>query len=109
MFSACHYRLRYAYDYSIQFDIDEFWTASNTTKEKLLTDFLDVHMLEEYATVGFYQVRTSALLTPLSSECFTKLKCQPEGQILPSSQDCLGPTIFPEILLQHLLAAQCWA
>lgn len=56
MFSACHYRLRYAYDYTIQFDIDEFWTAGKDTKEKHLTDFLDKHMHKDYATVGFFQV-----------------------------------------------------
>ena len=56
MFSACHYRFRYAYDYTIQFDTDEFWTTSPKMKEKLLPDFLDAHMNKDSASVGFHQV-----------------------------------------------------
>lgn len=56
IFSSCHYRNRYAYDYSIQFDIDEFWTPANSTVEQLLPDFLDKHMEEQTAEILFTQV-----------------------------------------------------
>ena len=70
MFTACNYMLRYAYTYTIQFDIDEFWTPGRDTKEKLVPDFLDAHMKEEYADVGFFQVET---LPPVSCPLHTAL------------------------------------
>lgn len=56
MFTACHYRNRYAYDYSIQFDIDEFWTPTSKSQEKLLPDFLDKHMEPKSSQMIFVQV-----------------------------------------------------
>lgn len=56
IFTACHYRLRYAFDYTVQFDIDEFWTPALTTEEKTLPEFLDVHMSKDAASIGFKQV-----------------------------------------------------
>lgn len=56
VFTACHYRLRYAYDYTIQFDIDEFWTPGAISEEKMLPDFLDKHMGANAASIGFKQV-----------------------------------------------------
>ena len=67
MFSACHYRLRYAYTYSIQFDIDEFWYAGEHIPEKTLPAFLDKYMHPDAATMGFFQV---ALAGPLQRLCF---------------------------------------
>lgn len=62
IFSACHYRNRYAYDYSIQFDIDEFWTATHKTEEKLLPDFLDKHMEEKTSEMLFVQVSSTSVI-----------------------------------------------
>ena len=56
MFTACHYRNRYAYDYSIQFDIDEFWTPTTKSEEKLLPDFLDRNMKKNSSQMLFTQV-----------------------------------------------------
>ena len=61
IFTACHYRLRYAYDYTIQFDVDEFWTPGKNSQEKTLTDFLDKHMNPDAASIGFKQVSTATV------------------------------------------------
>ena len=69
--SSCHYHLRYAYTYSIQFDIDEFWYPAEHTPEKTLPAFLDKNMHPDAASMGFFQVQrwlgacsTHVLLAP---------------------------------------------
>lgn len=56
IFSACAYRLRYAYDYTSHFDIDEFWVAARGTKERRLPDFLDTHVEKKAVSASFPQV-----------------------------------------------------
>ena len=68
IFSSCHYRLRYAYTYSIQFDIDEFWSAGEHIPEKTLPAFLDKYMHPDAASMGFSQVSPGwALQHPCSA------------------------------------------
>lgn len=62
IFTACHYRLRYAYDYTVQFDIDEFWVPGSKSQSNSLPDFLDHHMSQDAASIGFTQVFHSRLL-----------------------------------------------
>ena len=57
LFTACHYRLRYAYDYTVQFDIDEFWALGPKGDAKTLPEFLDQHMSKDAASIGFLQVQ----------------------------------------------------
>ena len=74
MFSACHYRLRYAYTYTIQFDIDEFWYAGEHIPEKTLPAFLDKYMHPDAASMGFFQVSAGwASAAPLF--CWRRANC----------------------------------
>lgn len=59
--SACHYRLRYAYDYIINFDVDEFWVPGRDAEEQSLSEFLDRHMSKKAASIGFKQVSDSRI------------------------------------------------
>ena len=57
IFTACHYRLRYAYDFTTQFDVDEFWAPGQKTEASTsLPDFLDQNMNKDAASIGFLQV-----------------------------------------------------
>lgn len=63
IFTACHYRLRYAYDYTVQFDVDEFWMPGRNSEAKTLPDFLDQHMNKDAASIGFKQVSSGNIVT----------------------------------------------
>lgn len=80
IFTACHYRLRYAYDYSVQFDVDEFWVPGKNTEIKSLPHFLDQHMKQEAASIGFPQVRLFLLTLQICSSacqlCLIHHTCQ---------------------------------
>ena len=72
MFSSCHYRLRYAYTYTVQFD--EFWYAGEHTPKKTLPAFLDEYMHPDAASMSFSQVSADwAPAAPLF--CWRLVEC----------------------------------
>lgn len=55
IFALCHYRNRYAYDYSSQFDIDEFWVPTKNV-EQTLPEFLMKRLPDNATEAIFHQV-----------------------------------------------------
>lgn len=64
IFTMCHYRLRYEYDYVLQFDVDEFFYLNKAIEQSLvsLPAILDKYFPPNSASLGVYQVRLFSLL-----------------------------------------------
>lgn len=58
IYNACQYRLRYAYDYVMQFDIDEFFVLTGNVRPEYINfpQFLDANFPTDAASLTFVTV-----------------------------------------------------